>query len=133
MNDPDFIDSWFVGLWIDDNVQKASNKKILENKNADSAKALLLNHLTTLLKALHPFMPFITEEIWQIMLKSRRSNSKSEVGTPTETSGFRVSAYAEVFLYHSFSTYSFIKVRARSEKAAKTHPLYYVEEMSQPP
>lgn len=32
MNDPDFIDSWFVGLWIDDNVQKASNKKILENK-----------------------------------------------------------------------------------------------------
>ncbi|OGI63670.1 valine--tRNA ligase [Candidatus Nomurabacteria bacterium RIFCSPHIGHO2_01_FULL_40_20] len=70
-----------------DIIIERSKKKILENKNADSAKALLLNHLTTLLKALHPFMPFITEEIWQIMLKSRRSNSKSEVGTPTETSG----------------------------------------------
>ncbi len=42
------------------------SKKKLENKT-DSAKALLQTHLITLLKALHPFMPFITEEIWSMM------------------------------------------------------------------
>ncbi len=42
-----------------------SKKKILENNNAESAKALLYTQLTTLLKLLHPFMPFVTEEIWQ--------------------------------------------------------------------
>jgi len=44
-----------------------SKKKILENKNADSARVLLYTHLITLLKVLHPFMPFITEEIWSVM------------------------------------------------------------------
>jgi valyl-tRNA synthetase len=38
-----------------------------KKKNSDSSKALLLTHLNTLLKALHPFMPFITEEIYQEM------------------------------------------------------------------
>ncbi|HPS21336.1 MAG TPA: valine--tRNA ligase [Candidatus Paceibacterota bacterium] len=41
-----------------------AKKKIAENNNPDSAKALLYIQLTTLLKALHPFVPFITEEIW---------------------------------------------------------------------
>ena len=41
-----------------------AKKKIAENNNSDSAKALLYIQLTTLLKALHPFVPFITEEIW---------------------------------------------------------------------
>ncbi|MCX6751707.1 MAG: class I tRNA ligase family protein [Candidatus Nomurabacteria bacterium] len=44
-----------------------SKKKILENKNSDSAKALLFTHLIILLKVLHPFMPFITEEIWSML------------------------------------------------------------------
>lgn len=44
-----------------------SKKKILENKNAISAKSLLLSQLTTLLKVLHPFIPFVTEEIWSMM------------------------------------------------------------------
>jgi valyl-tRNA synthetase len=39
----------------------------LENKNADSAKALLYIQLTTLLRALHPFIPFVTEEIWSML------------------------------------------------------------------
>jgi len=50
-----------------DIIIERSKKKILENRNSDSAKALLLTHLLTLLKALHPFIPFVTEEIWQII------------------------------------------------------------------
>jgi valyl-tRNA synthetase len=46
-----------------------SKKKIAEGNNADSAKALLYTQLTTLLKILHPFIPFVTEEIWQTMKK----------------------------------------------------------------
>ena len=41
-----------------------SKKKILENNNADSAKSLIYTQLKTLLIALHPFIPFVTEEIW---------------------------------------------------------------------
>ncbi len=44
-----------------------SKKKIIEGNSADSAKALLYTHLSTLLKLLHPFMPFVTEEIWSMM------------------------------------------------------------------
>ncbi len=50
-----------------DVIIERSKKKILEGNNIDSAKALLFTHLTTLLKALHPFIPFVTEEIWSMM------------------------------------------------------------------
>ena len=50
-----------------DIIIERSKKKILKNKNADSAKALLFTHLITLLKVLHPFIPFVTEEIWSMM------------------------------------------------------------------
>lgn len=50
-----------------DVIIERSKKKILENKNVDSAKVLLFIHLTTLLKALHPFIPFVTEEIWSMI------------------------------------------------------------------
>lgn len=50
-----------------DIIIERSKKKILEDRNSNSAKALLYTHLTTLLKVLHPFMPFITEEIWSIL------------------------------------------------------------------
>jgi len=56
-----------------DIIIERSKKKILENKNADSAKTLLYTQLTTLLKALHPFMPFITEEIWSMMPKKNKN------------------------------------------------------------
>ena len=50
-----------------DIIIERSKKKILVGKNADSARTILYNHLTTLLKILHPFMPFITEEIWSML------------------------------------------------------------------
>ena len=54
-----------------DIIIERSKKKIFEsevkNKNTESAKALLFSQLTTLLKALHPFIPFVTEEIWSMM------------------------------------------------------------------
>jgi valyl-tRNA synthetase len=50
-----------------DIIIERSKKKILENRNADSARKLLFSQLTTLLKALHPFIPFVTEEIWSMM------------------------------------------------------------------
>jgi len=42
-------------------------KRLDESENDISAKQTLLLLLTEQLKALHPFMPFITEEIWQLM------------------------------------------------------------------
>ena len=63
-----------------DVIIERSKKKILENNNADSAKALLLTQLTTLLKALHPFIPFVTEEIWQIINSRPKSGSRQGSG-----------------------------------------------------
>lgn len=50
-----------------DIIIERSKKKIAKKRNANSAKTLLYTHLTTLLKALHPFMPFVTEEIWSML------------------------------------------------------------------
>lgn len=54
-----------------DIIIERSKKKILENSNAESAKAILILQLEVLIKALHPFMPFITEEVWSIMNKKQ--------------------------------------------------------------
>ena len=51
-----------------------SKEKILKEKNTASAKTLLYTHLETLLKIMHPFIPFITEEIWTIMKKENKEN-----------------------------------------------------------
>ena len=72
-----------------DIIIERSKKKIIENNNADSARNLLLSHLTTLLKALHPFIPFVTEEIWQILLPRRK------VGEPTGVSTLMVEKYLD--------------------------------------
>ncbi|MDO8659881.1 MAG: class I tRNA ligase family protein, partial [Candidatus Parcubacteria bacterium] len=61
-----------------DIIIERSKKKILENINADSAKALLYTQLNTLLKALHPFIPFVTEEIWQILMNSDKKSINSD-------------------------------------------------------
>ena len=48
------------------------SKLILDSKNAEaklSCQYTLYNLLTVLLKILHPFMPFVTEEIWKFLPK----------------------------------------------------------------
>lgn len=50
------------------------SKKIFENGTPEeilSRKYFLINTLEKILKILHPFMPFVTEEIWQTMNKDR--------------------------------------------------------------
>jgi len=54
-----------------DVIIERSKKKILEGRNADSAKTLLSDHLSTLLRALHPFIPFVTEEIWSMLPENK--------------------------------------------------------------
>ena len=60
--------SYFWHVFADIIIER-SKKKILENTNPESAKILLFTHLITLLKALHPFIPFVTEEIWSMIPK----------------------------------------------------------------
>ena len=55
-----------------DIIIERSKKKILEEKNADSAKTLIYTHLVALLKTLHPFMPFVTEEIWSMLPNKKK-------------------------------------------------------------
>ena len=49
-----------------DIIIERTKKKIAENNNADSAKKLLVTVLPILLRALHPFVPYISEEIWKL-------------------------------------------------------------------
>jgi len=42
-------------------------KNIFENNNPESAKKLLAEILPILLRTLHPFMPFVTEELWSLL------------------------------------------------------------------
>ncbi len=50
-----------------DVVIERSKKKIAEDRNALSAKYILRLELEILIKTLHPFMPFVTEEIWSML------------------------------------------------------------------
>ena len=56
-----------------DVIIERSKKKILEKKNVISAKTLIYRHLHILLRALHPFMPFVTEEIWSMLPKEKNN------------------------------------------------------------
>lgn len=52
-----------------DKIIEASKKNLAEGtpEEKESTEALLWEVLTTILKLLHPFMPFITEEIWSLL------------------------------------------------------------------
>ena len=56
----DFIWDVFCDWYIE-----ISKIRLQSGENADTAKAVLVYVLTDILKLLHPFMPFITEEIYQ--------------------------------------------------------------------
>ncbi|OGI61770.1 valine--tRNA ligase [Candidatus Nomurabacteria bacterium RIFCSPHIGHO2_01_FULL_39_9] len=45
------------------------SKPILKENNKNSRQALLVQILLDSIKILHPFMPFITEEVWQLLKK----------------------------------------------------------------
>lgn len=66
-----------------DIIIERSKKKISENTNADSAKALIYTHLVTLITVLHPFMPFVTEELWSLLPSWQ--NKKLLIVTPWPT------------------------------------------------
>lgn len=49
------------------------SKQKIQSTNSTSAKWILFIHLTTLTKALHPFMPFITEHVWKHLQDKTKS------------------------------------------------------------
>ncbi len=64
----------FVWTYFADELIEAS-KPLLESTDtavADSRKRLLAEYLVTSLKLLHPFMPFVTEVIWQELPKEMK-------------------------------------------------------------
>ncbi len=58
----------FADIIIEDCKKRIQNP--ISNEDVSSAKYLLRYLLNNQLKALHPFMPFITEEIWQTVHKN---------------------------------------------------------------
>jgi len=50
-----------------DIIIERSKKKIAEDAGKESAQTMLLLALPILLRALHPFIPFITEELWSLL------------------------------------------------------------------
>lgn len=62
------IYDYFWKTFCDDVIEKCK-VRILENNNKESAQTLLLTLLREQLIVLHPFMPFITEELWKYLKK----------------------------------------------------------------
>ncbi|HCS78680.1 TPA: valine--tRNA ligase [Patescibacteria group bacterium] len=57
----DFVWHDFADIYIEESKKQAD----------DNTKAILLSTLTQSLKLLHPFMPFVTEEIWQTLYEQK--------------------------------------------------------------
>jgi valyl-tRNA synthetase len=60
--------NYFWKTFCDDIIETRKGR-IMENKDKESAQALLLTLLREQIITLHPFMPFITEEIWKYIKK----------------------------------------------------------------
>ncbi len=58
--------SFFWHEFCDDYIEK-SKSQMSDTKTAANTRSILFYVLNNSLKLLHPFLPFITEEIWQIM------------------------------------------------------------------
>lgn len=59
-----------------DQYLEASKKQIQDPKFAKNTKAILLTVLTGSLKLIHPFMPFVTEAIWQELVQNKLTDEK---------------------------------------------------------
>lgn len=61
----------FADIYIE-----ASKLQLQEESSKESTQQILLYSLTSILKLLHPFMPFVTEEIWSHLGKRNEDGSK---------------------------------------------------------
>ncbi len=62
---------FFWHYYADKVIEKMKPKLAASGAEKETAKALLLEFHTTLLKLLHPFMPFVTEEVWRHLPKDK--------------------------------------------------------------
>ncbi len=60
----DFVWHKFADVYIE-----ASKTQLADEALSNNTKKILLHNLITTLKLLHPFMPFVTEHIWQLLLE----------------------------------------------------------------
>ncbi len=65
----------FADIIIEENKSKLYSENVSEQEKT-SIKWMLYTILTTSLKTLHPFMPFITEEIWSHLEKTKVENTE---------------------------------------------------------
>ncbi len=61
----------YVWHTVADKVLEDAKPRLLQPETQNATQAMLLIILKTILKLLHPFMPFVTESIWQITDKSK--------------------------------------------------------------
>ncbi len=81
----DFIWDIFCDWYI----EIAKSRLSMEKSEADIARGVLLYVFTGVLKLLHPFMPFITEEIWQSLPHSGEAIMVSQWPVYTEELSFK--------------------------------------------
>jgi valyl-tRNA synthetase len=60
----------YVWHTVADKVIEAAKPRLDDLDRRSSAQAMLVIMLKTILKLLHPFMPFVTESVWQLMNKN---------------------------------------------------------------
>ncbi len=67
---------YFWHTFADIIIERSKKKIATGGEGTQSAKKLLYTQLSTLIKTLHPFMPFVTEEIWSMIPKENNENKK---------------------------------------------------------
>ncbi len=67
----DFTWKEFADVYIE-----ASKAQLADESQKENTQAILLHVLTTILKLLHPFMPFVTEVIWQQLVEHKLVKEK---------------------------------------------------------